>query len=151
MSLGGVGCVYVTDPARKAELLPKLREMFAGVEGIVRILDGHDGPTVGMPSPHDDPGMGDLILFAQDGYLFNNSAEGEDVVSPVVNYSSTHGYLASDPDMDGIFIATGAGIKKGVRLSRVSSLDLAPTMARLLGVTMPDPEGRVIEEILSRD
>ena len=92
--------------------------------------------------------MGDLILFAKEGYLFNNSAEGEDVVTPVVNYSSTHGYLASDPDMDGIFIATGAGIKKGVHLPRISSLDLAPTIAHLLGVTMPEPEGRVIEEIL---
>ena len=56
--------------------------------------------------------------------------------------------LASDPEMDGIFIATGAGIKKGVQLPRVSSLDIAPTVARLLGVTMPDPEGREIEEIL---
>ena len=92
--------------------------------------------------------MGDLILFAKDGYLFNNSAEGEDVVSDIVNYSSTHGYMATDPEMDGIFIATGAGIRKGVRLPRVSSLDLAPTIAQLLGIEMPDPEGRVIEEIL---
>jgi predicted AlkP superfamily pyrophosphatase or phosphodiesterase len=148
MSLGGVGCVYVTDPTRKAELLPKLRKMFGDVEGIARIIDGKEGPTVGMPSPEDDPRMGDLILFAKEGYLFNNSAEGEDEVTPVVNYSSTHGYLASDPDMDGIFIATGAGIKKGVQLPRISSLDLAPTIAHLLGITMLEPEGRVIEEIL---
>lgn len=148
MSLGGVGCVYVTDPNRKAELLPKLRKMFGEVEGIVQVLDGKEGPQFGMPSPEEDPRMGDLILFADEGYLFNNSAEGEDVVTPVVNYSSTHGYLASDPDMDGIFIASGAGIQKGVKLPRISSLDLAPTIARLLGVTMPEPEGRVIEEIL---
>ena len=148
MSLGGVGCVYVTDPARKAELVPRLREMFANVEGIDRVLDGKEGPTVGMPSPEDDPRMGDLILFAKEGYLFNNSAEGEEEVTPVVNYSSTHGYLASDPDMDGIFIASGAGIQKGVHLPRVSCLDLAPTIAHLLGITMPESEGRVIEEIL---
>ena len=151
MSLGGVACVYVTDPARKAELLPRLRALFAGIAGVARILDGSEGPTIGMPSPREDPRMGDLILFAQDGYLFNNSAAGDEVVTPIVNYSSTHGYLATDPEMDGIFIATGAGIKKGVKLPRVSSLDLAPTIARLLGVTMPEPEGRVIEEILTGD
>jgi predicted AlkP superfamily pyrophosphatase or phosphodiesterase len=149
MSLGGVACVYVTDPARKAELLPRLRSLFTGVEGIVRVLDGREGPTVGMPTPDEDPGMGDLILFAKDGYLFNNSADGDEILTPIVNYAATHGYLATDPEMDGIFIATGAGIRKGVRLPRVSSLDLAPTIARLLGVTMPEPEGRVIEEILT--
>jgi hypothetical protein len=50
--------------------------------------------------------------------------------------------------MNGIFIASGAHIRKGVTLPQISNRDLAPTIARILGLAMPDVEGRVLEEIL---
>ena len=37
----------------------------------------------------------------------------------------------------------------GVKLDAVSNLDLAPTIARLLNLQMPDVQGRVLTEILS--
>jgi predicted AlkP superfamily pyrophosphatase or phosphodiesterase len=70
---------------------------------------------------------------------------------PVGNHAATHGYLASDPETDGIFIASGAHIKAGVTLPRVSNLDIAPTLARLLGLSLPGAEGRVLDEILDED
>ena len=39
---GGIAFVYVTDPARRAELLPQLQTLFAGVEGVDRVLDAVD-------------------------------------------------------------------------------------------------------------
>jgi predicted AlkP superfamily pyrophosphatase or phosphodiesterase len=151
MSLGGTAFVYVTDPARKAELLPKLKALLTGLEGIKAVLDGSEGPTLGQPTPAENPRMGDLILIAKDGYLFNNSPVPATPIMPVGNYAATHGYPASDPAMDAIFIASGARIKRGVMLPRVSNLDLAPTIARLLGLDLPEPEGRVLEEILLPD
>jgi predicted AlkP superfamily pyrophosphatase or phosphodiesterase len=149
MSVGGIALVYVTDPSRRAELLPHLKELFSANEGIAQVLDGSAGPSMGMPNPKDNPRMGDLILVAKDGYLFDNSAAGEEVVLPTYNYAATHGYLASDPELGGIFIASGAGIKRGVKLPHISNLDIAPTLARLLDVKLPEQEGRVLEEILS--
>ena len=117
-------------------------------EGVERVIDGNEGPSLGMPTPTENQGMGDLILYAKAGYAFNNSAVGEADTAPTVNYGGTHGFLNSDPELDGIFIASGRGIKKGVTLERMANLDVAPTMARLMGLKLPDTDGRVLTEIL---
>lgn len=145
---GGMAFVYVLDPARKAELLPTLKKQFAAMEGITKVLDGQDGPTLGMPTPQENQAMGDLVLFAKSGYAFKDDVRGEDLVAPSHGYLGTHGYLADDTDMDGIFLASGRGIKRGVKLGRIANLDVAPTVARLLGLTIPNAEGRVLKEIL---
>jgi predicted AlkP superfamily pyrophosphatase or phosphodiesterase len=145
---GGMAFVYVTDPQRKAELLPALKKLFAASEGVASVFDGHDGPKFGMPKPEENQGMGDLFLFAKDGYAFKGEVTGTAVVAPTQGYLGTHGYRADDPQMDGIFIAAGNGIKPGVSLSRVANLDVAPTIARLLGLQIPRAEGRVLTEIL---
>lgn len=148
MTQGGMSFVYVTDPAKKAELLPKLKELFAQTEGVDKVIDGNDGPSLGMPTPAENQGMGDLILYPKAGYAFKNDFAGAEVVTPAVNYGGTHGYLNTDPELDGIFIASGKGIRSGVVLPRMDNLDVAPTMARIMGVTLPEQDGRVLEEIL---
>jgi predicted AlkP superfamily pyrophosphatase or phosphodiesterase len=60
----------------------------------------------------------------------------------------THGFLPSRPSMATGFIAAGAGVRSGVALERIRVIDIAPTAARLLGLTPPAVEGRVIDEIL---
>lgn len=150
MTQGGMAFVYVTSQARKAELLPKLKELFAQTEGIDRVIDGGEGHALGMPTPEENPGMGDLVLYPKPGYAFKNDAAGDAVVTPSVNYGGTHGYFNGDPELDGIFIASGRGIKKGVVLERMANLDVAPTMARLMGLKLPAADGRVLEEILDQ-
>jgi predicted AlkP superfamily pyrophosphatase or phosphodiesterase len=146
---GGMAFAYVCDPARKAELLPRLREVLSNLEGVERVLDGSEGPGLGMPTPEQNAGMGDLILFAKKGYAFQLPATGEHETADSTGYLGTHGYPASDPELDGILIASGYGIRKGVTLSRVSNLDVTPTLSRLLGVESPGKEGRVLEEFLT--
>jgi predicted AlkP superfamily pyrophosphatase or phosphodiesterase len=148
LAQGGLAFVYVTDPARKAELLPKLKELFSKTEGVEKVLDGNEGPALGMPTPEENQGMGDLILYAKAGYAFNNGATGEEATGPSVNYGGTHGYLNSDPELDGIFIASGNGIKKGVVMERMTNLDIAPTIARLLDLKLPQADGRALHEVL---
>ena len=75
-----------------------------------------------------------------------NESEG-DFVTPAAE-RGTHGYLNSDPKMQAIFIAWGADIPKGVRLNSISNLDVAPTIARLLGLEMKHAKGRAIGEIV---
>jgi len=143
---GGMAFAFVTDPARKIELLPRLRETLASLEGVDRVLNGSEGPTLGMPTPEQNTGMGDLILFAKKGYAFQAPAVGENDVSDSTGYLGTHGYPASDPELDGILIASGYGIRKGVKLERVSNLDVAPTLSRLLEIESPGNEGRALQE-----
>ena len=148
MAQGGMAFAYVTDPAKKTELVPQLKELFTGIEGVARVLDGSEGPSLGMPTPEENDGVGDLILFPKDGYAFQRNFEGEEVVAVSTNYLGSHGYPSTDPELDGVFIAWGYGIKPGTKLGRVSNLDVAPTLAELLGVKLPNVEGSVVRELL---
>jgi predicted AlkP superfamily pyrophosphatase or phosphodiesterase len=148
MAQGGMAFIYVTNSTRKSEILPKLKEMFATAEGVAQVVDGNDAPALGMPKPNENQGMGDLVLFAKEGYAFNAAATGDAAVGPTTNYAGTHGYPNSDPELDGIFIISGRGIKKGVTLERMTNLDVAPTVARLMGLKLPDMDGRVLEQVL---
>lgn len=145
---GGIGFVYITDPAKKAELKPRLRELFSAAKGIARVLDGSEAPSLGMPTPEENEAMGDLILYPEDGHALQSTAAGELDVGPAIDYAGTHGFPAEDPELDGIFIAAGAGIRKGVSLPRVKNVDVAPTIAYLLDVPLPTADGQVLHEIL---
>lgn len=147
---GGVAFIYITDPARRAELLPKLKTLFAAVEGVAEVLDAAtEAHARGMPTPAENEAMGELILYPKPGYSFVGGATGDIVNGPSINYGGTHGYQSSDPQLDGIFLAQGAGIKKGVKLDRVRNLDVAPTIARLLGVSLPTADGKAMDAILA--
>ena len=60
-----------------------------------------------------------------------------------------HGYLPTESDMHTGFVAFGAGIRPA-ELDVVELIDVAPTVAALLGFDMPDVQGRVLTELLLR-
>jgi predicted AlkP superfamily pyrophosphatase or phosphodiesterase len=149
MAQGGMAFLYINDSARRASLLPELRELFSKTEGVAQVVDGNDGPSFGMPLPSENAAMGDLVLFAKSGYAFKGAFEGEELVASSSNYLGTHGYVASDPDLDGVFIASGYGIRKGAHAGRIRNLDVAPTIAALLGIDLRGSEGEVLADFLS--
>lgn len=149
MTQGGIAFVYILDPNRKAELLPRLKELFAQAEGIERVIDAAEAPALGLPTPAENQGMGELILYPKAGHAFMNAAAGDDAIGGSPTYAGTHGYFNGDRELDGIFIASGAGIRKGARIERMRNLDVAPTIARLLDLSLPDVDGRVLEEMLT--
>ena len=87
--------------------------------------------------------MYQLLLTAKDGYSFTG-ATGGPVTAAVAQQASSHGYLASDPDMDPIFIASGYGVRAGASLGKIANIDVAPTIADLLGVRLPTAKGNPI-------
>lgn len=54
----------------------------------------------------------------------------------------THGYLPGHRDMEASFFIAGPGIAAGRNVGRIDMRDVAPTLATLLGVTLPGAEGR---------
>jgi hypothetical protein len=124
-------------------LAPKAIQALQGAEGIEKII-GPDGfAALGLPQPERDPQMFQLLLTAKDGYSFSG-ATGGPVTAAVPQQAGGHGYVASDPEMDALFIASGYGVRSGARLERVANTDIAPTVAKLLGVTLPTAKGRPI-------
>jgi predicted AlkP superfamily pyrophosphatase or phosphodiesterase len=55
----------------------------------------------------------------------------------------THGFDPERPDMQASLLMYGAGIAPGV-LENARLIDVAPTIAQWLGVSMPDVDGRVL-------
>ena len=61
--------------------------------------------------------------------------------------AATHGGRPSRQEVT-TFMAAGPAVKPGVVIESRSMVDEAPTMARMLGFTMPDTDGTAIEEML---
>ena len=59
-----------------------------------------------------------------------------------------HGYFPDHPSMRAMLVMSGAGIAKGRQLGQVKNVDIAPTLARLLGVSLPTASGRVLTEAI---
>src|SRR5688572_29983984 len=147
---GGTALVYVTVPDESGALLKQAGEALEGLEGIASVIAAPEFGKYGLPPPTATGQMGALLLTAKDGYAFTGDAGDQPVVDAPPGSLGSHGYLASDPDLQALFIASGRGIRRGVKLDSVSNLDLTPTIARLLNLQMPDAQGRVLTEILSR-
>lgn len=146
---GGTAMVYITNPARKAELTKSLAEMFAKVEGIERVISPAEFAPLGYPDPKENPRMADFVLAAKNGYSFSGDLQGEVVMDvPAGQTPGTHGYLNTDPDMKAIFIAWGRGIQSGKQLEIVRNIDIAPTLGALLGISMKEIDGKVLTDIL---
>lgn len=142
MPEGGTAFVYIDEKDATA-LIPKVRGALSGVEGIDRIIGAGEFPGLGLPNPEQDRQFGQLLLSAKDGYSFSG-ATGGPVTAAVPQTGGSHGYLASDPDMNPIFIASGPGVGRRGTLGVVSNLDLAPTIAKLLGVSLPSAKGKAL-------
>jgi predicted AlkP superfamily pyrophosphatase or phosphodiesterase len=146
---GGVAMAYVTDPKNKGGLVPKMKEMFTAIEGVDRVLEPADYPRFGLPTPAESDQAPDLILVAKDGYSFSGGAVGDPVVALAEGASpGNHGYLSDDPEMDAIFIAWGYGVRGGERLGVIHNVDIAPTIAALLGLKMEGVAGRRLDPAL---
>jgi predicted AlkP superfamily pyrophosphatase or phosphodiesterase len=142
---GGSAMVYVADPTRRGELVPRLRALFSGVEGVDRVFSTSELPGLGLPTPPQSDQAPDLVLAAKPGYSFGGDTQGE-VVRPAKG--GTHGYLNSDPQMQAVFFAWGNAIRPGVHLDPFVNLDIAPTVAALLGVDMKNVTGQPLTQIL---
>ncbi len=128
--------------SEREEILQNLRKSFAQVEGIQSVLGPEDAKTLGQPTPDEDSLAPDFWLTAKSGYAFTDSEAGEEVVVPRDTRGGTHGYLPDQPVMLGTLVISGYGIKPGTKLGKVQSLDVAPTIARLLGIELSTAQGK---------
>jgi predicted AlkP superfamily pyrophosphatase or phosphodiesterase len=144
----GVAFIYVLDQENRAALLKDLTPKLAAMEGVEEVIEEKDFAKYGLETADKDPRMPDLILSPKDGYLFSGNAGGEELVVPVEAPKGAHGYSPANPLMDATFVISGAGVKKGVTIDRMANIDVAPTMAKLLGLEIKGADGRVLTEVL---
>lgn len=141
INLKGRNATGIVDPADKYQLEKQLiNDLYSyrdqtGERIVNIVIRRKDAALLGL----NGEGCGDLIYFVEEGH---NRIHGDSL-------STTHGYF--DTSVAPIFIAAGAGLKQGYTTSRViRQVDVAPTMAALLGTRMPaECEGAPVYQILA--
>lgn len=153
ISEGGIAMLYLTNPetidADRAKVLETLKDQI----GIAEVLPPEKFATYGLPTPDKNRQAPDLILVAQPLYAFSNTPAADAIIiatDPKLGTIGHHGYLSTTPTMNAAFIASGRGVKRGTKLGVIENIDVAPTMAKLLGQELPGAEGKVMEGMLEK-
>jgi predicted AlkP superfamily pyrophosphatase or phosphodiesterase len=136
---GGASAAIVlahpNDTALKAKVSALLKDLATKPElGIASVVDaGQIAQMGGTP-------MASFWVDFKSGYTM-----GADPAAPAVSAGSvkgTHGYFPTHPEMRATFILTGPGITKRGSLGEIDMRDIAPTLAKVLKVSLPSADGK---------
>ena len=130
---GGSAHVYV---GNGREALARAREVLAAAPGVADVLGRETFADLGLPDPTSDPTQGDLMLHAAEGWYFQSHAT-EEHAAAAPSYLGTHGHLPDDPRLHTSFVAAGPSIHAGISVGVLDQLDVAPTVAAILGLRLP--------------
>jgi predicted AlkP superfamily pyrophosphatase or phosphodiesterase len=146
---GGSAFIYVLDSERRESIIGQLKTKLAALEGVAEVLEPVAFIKLGIPDPEKNPEAPHLVLTTGPGYSFNDALSAP-AVADAGGMKGTHGHDPRPDYMHATFIAVGAGIQPGVKLDVVQNVDVAPTIAHLLGLEMKEVDGRVLVEIIAR-
>lgn len=124
---------------QNARAMDAVIEAIRKTQGVWRVykkseLSAADPFTRASAFSHYDGRSGDLKMLGR-GYWITSSS--------TTTHGTGHRYDTRVP-----VILFGAGIRKGEYLQPSAPIDLAPTLAFLTGITLPDAMGRVLSEAL---
>jgi predicted AlkP superfamily pyrophosphatase or phosphodiesterase len=146
---GGSTMVYILDQANRTEIAEKIKAAFNGIEGVAKVLGPEETASYGIADPKVDPHAPDMMIFAQLGYAFGDTAAGDLPFEVKPERKGSHGHDPNLPELHASFIAWGAGIKPGVKLGEISNTSVTPTIAKIMGLQMQNLDGKPLDEILA--
>jgi predicted AlkP superfamily pyrophosphatase or phosphodiesterase len=141
---GGYALLYQQHAT--AESRAELAKLFVGQKGVRAALTPQQAAKDGWPTPAQTNQAPDLLLYAMDDYKFGDGDTMPFVTATLE--SGAHGFPNSVPLMQAIFIASGRGVKATGKIPAIPNIDVAPTIAKLLGVQMKNIDGVVPAGIL---
>jgi predicted AlkP superfamily pyrophosphatase or phosphodiesterase len=132
LQIGYGGAVLTADPApgREAEVQQKL----VGRHPHMECWNKADVPARLVYG--SNPRVARIVCLVETGWLTATRDR------PVTRPGGAHGYDNQAPEMQALFIAHGPGVIPGRRLTDLDSVDVQPFLARVLGVTAPQGDGR---------
>ena len=146
---GAISQVFLRDPRRADEVIKVLagKDVPKGLHAWRRerlpaaMHLNHPARTGDVVVAVDAPlVLGTVPWYARIGYAVMGACCGWSIGS--------HGYDPNSKDMGAIFFAIGRGVPKGRRIAAVQQIDVAPTVARLLGIAAPkDAVGVAVRDI----
>lgn len=145
-SITGGSCAIILRDAEDRETFERARAAFDGLRdkgadghvepGVepLRILEADEARARGADS------RAAFFLEAADGYAFGANYAGDAVTASV--QLGQHGYLPSRYFTS--FIASGAGVNRRGDLGEMRIIDIGPTIARSLDLTLADADGQAV-------
>ena len=144
INLKGRNATGIVEPEDKYDVerqiidaLYNYRDPKTGRRIITLALRQQDAVLLGL----EGPGVGDIVYWLEEGF---HRVHGDSL-------TTQKGLV--DTSVAAIFVAAGPGIKQGVTTTRhLKQVDVAPTMATLLGIRMPAQcEGAPMYQIIDYD
>lgn len=143
-SVGGSTYLYLKDP-NDEPTLKKVRELLEGLppeeKAFFRVIDKAQLRAIG-----GNPEVA-FALSAENGASFGNAMTGEAVKE---GHGGTHGYFPDFREIRTGFVAFGPGIRQGGEIPLMNLRDIAPAVARLLGLSFPSAVGKIPGELLAK-
>jgi predicted AlkP superfamily pyrophosphatase or phosphodiesterase len=146
-SFGGSAAVFVKDP-KDEDFIHEVETFFTQQaekpdSPIWRIITRREATKLGA-----DPRAA-LYLDAAPFYAITAKMTGSSVTNLTKGADrAARGYAPSRVEMRALFVIAGKGIKSGAQTPYARLIDIAPTVARLLGLEMKTARGRVITEVI---
>jgi predicted AlkP superfamily pyrophosphatase or phosphodiesterase len=137
--LAGGSAAIVLKDADDTDARTKVRRLLDQMladpsDGIARVLDPSEFKA-GEAFPDAA-----FVVGLKPGYQLGPRLKGQVVVPRKLG--GMHGYLPENPDMQSSFFLVGPGVRHGFSLGIIDMLDIAPTLADLMGVSLGTAEGR---------
>ena len=144
---GGSAFIYILDDQHKADHQQLLMTELAKLEGVLEVMSSDQFRKLGVPDPESNPEAPDLVLTTGPGYSFDGSVKSPAIVE-TESLLGSHGHDPRPDYMHAMFVAAGTGIVPGTKLPVINNVDVAPTIAQLLGVPLKS-DGRALTEALT--
>lgn len=135
---GGMSEIRLKDEndQEAAKVLASIMEKLASdpESGVLEVVDREGAiKRGGFP-------LADYVLVSQKGYEIRDNVQGPYCTEDVYQ-KAQHGYCEEFEEMRASFMLEGAGIEKGRELPAMNLIDVAPTLAGIMGFELPDAEG----------
>jgi predicted AlkP superfamily pyrophosphatase or phosphodiesterase len=147
---GGAALVYILDPANRDAIAAKVAKSFEGTKGVEKVVTPEHLKDYGVGDPKVDPNAPDMVLFADEGWVFGDTAAGSMSSLDKPERKGSHGHDPNLPDLHATFVVWGDGIKPGVKLGEIDNLDVAPTIGALMHIEIPNVDGKVLTDALAQ-
>lgn len=153
-SCDGSAYIYLKDPSDKQtkEVVKELLEnlLVDEANGVEKIFNQEDATAMGADENCS------FMVEARHGFYFNEEIDGsvihhiteKDVRAKRYTHAC-HGYSPEKEDYTTLLMLAGRGIRQHTVVPSMHLIDEGPTFARLLGLSLGQTDGKVIEEFFS--
>ena len=127
------------DKATLAKVMSLLAQVPDSLKGYFRIVTKEEMTKIGA-----DPSVA-LALTGLDGTSFGSKTDK--ITENFKKTKGTHGFFPDHKQIQTGFVAFGPGLNKGVVIPVMDMVDVAPVVAKLMGLNMKNMDGKLYTEM----